>query len=175
MAVPFSRALQIRVLLCTAALYACCATATASPAEDVRRAQALLDSGDVVNAVSLLRRAADQNNGVAQARLADLLRAAHFDQEAIDLYRKSAQQGEAAGEFGLGRMYADGNGVPRDSELALEWYRKAEARNYAPAFDALARAYRSGDLGLTRDLEHAARYDAKAREFQKQPQGGAIK
>lgn len=146
--------------------------AAASPADDVRQAEVSLNSGDVFNAMSLLRRAADQNHGGAQARLADLLHAAEFDQEALVLYRRSAQQGEAAGEFGLGRMYADGTGVPRDAALALEWYRKAEAKNYAPALDALARAYRTGSLGLPKDMERAARYDARAKELQKQQQGG---
>ena len=146
--------------------------AIASPADDVRQAEVSLNNGDVFNAMSLLRRAADQNHGVAQARLADLLHAAEFDQEALVLYRRSAGQGEAAGDFGLGRMNADGTGVPRDAVLALEWYRKAEAKNYAPALDALARAYRTGSLGLPRDLEQAARYDARAKELQKQQQGG---
>lgn len=174
MALLSSRWFPVRGWLPAAALCALGSAAVAGPAEDVQRAEASLGGGDVVAAMSLLRRAADQNHGVAQARLADLLRAAQFDQEALVLYRKSAQQGEAAGEFGLGRMYADGTGVPRDAALALEWYRKAEAKNHAPALDALARAYRTGDLGLAKDLEQAARYDARAREFQKQ-QGGAVR
>lgn len=157
-----------RGLLALAALWAGCAAAVASPDEDVQRAEASLRGGDVFAAISQLRKAADRNNGLAQARLADLLRAAEFDQEALILYRKAAQQGEAAGEFGLGKMYADGVGVPRDAALALEWYRKAEARNHAPALDALARAHRTGDLGLTRDPELAARLDARARELLQQ-------
>lgn len=154
--------------LSLAALCAVCGIAFASPAEDVQRAEASLRGGDVFAAMSHLRKAADQNHGLAQARLADLLRAAQFDQEALILYRKAAQQGEAAGEFGLGRMYADGTGVPRDAALALQWYRKAQARNHVPALDALARAHRTGDLGLAKDLEQAARLDALARELLQQ-------
>jgi TPR repeat protein len=162
-------------VLSLAALCALGGPAIAGPQDDVNQAQASLAGGDVFAAMTLLRRAADQNHAVAQARLADLLRAAQFDQEALALYRNSAEQGEPAGEFGLGRMYADGTGVPRDPALALEWYRKAEAKNHAPALDALARAYRTGDLGFTRDLELAARYDARARESQKQQQREAVK
>jgi len=112
--------------------------------------------------MSLLRKASDANHPLAQARLADLLHAAEFDTEAPALYQRSAQQGEAAGEFGLGVMYANGAGVKRDAAVALAWYRKAEQKNYGPAFDALARAYRTGDLGLAKDLAKAAELDAKA-------------
>lgn len=154
---------------CVLALAGLCAAGTAvqaGPAEDVQQAEASLAAGgDMFNAMALLRRAADQNHPVAQARLADLLHAAEFDKEALALYRKSAEQGEAAGEFGLGRMYADAAGVPRDAALALEWYRKAEKKNYAPALDALARAYRTGDLGLTKDLAQASALEAKIRSI----------
>ena len=153
-----------RCVLTLAALCAFGARVEAGPAEDVKQAEILLRTeSDVFTAMSLLRKAADQNHPLAQARLADLLHAAEFDQEALVLYRKSAAQGEAAGEFGLGRMYADGAGVPRDPVLALEWYRKAEKKNHADTLDALARAYRTGDLGLAKDLEQARALDVRVR------------
>ena len=153
------------VTCCVLSLAALCAAGgvLAGPAEDVQQAESALRSGDVYTAMSLLRKAADQNHPLAQAQLADLLHAAEFDKEALVLYQKSAEQGEPAGEFGLGRTYADGTGVPRDPALALQWYRKAEQKNHAPALDALARAYRTGDLGLTRDLDRANALDVRFR------------
>jgi uncharacterized protein len=145
----------------------------AGPAEDVQKADAALLQGDLPTAMSLLRRAADQDFPLAQARLGDLLRAAEFEKEAVVLYRKSAERGEPAGEFGLGRALADGAGIRKDPEAALQWYRKAEAKNYGPAFDALARAYRAGSLGLPRDLEKAREYDQRAQSLAKAP--GAAK
>lgn len=156
------------VARCVLSLAVLCAFGTrveAGPADDVQQAETSLRSGDVFTAMALLRKAADQNHAVAQARLADLLHAAEFDKEALALYRKAAEQGEAAGEFGLGRMYANGSGVPRDAALALEWYRRAEKKNHAPALDALARAYRTGDLGLAKDLEQASALDARVRSL----------
>ena len=153
-------------VLSLTAVFAFAPRAEAGAAEDIERAESSLRAGDVVTAFSLLRKAADQNHPGAQARLADLLRAAEFYQEALALYRKAAEQGDAAGEFGLGRMYADGLGVPRDPAVALDWYRKAEKKNHAPALDALARAYRTGDLGLARDLERAGALDARVRGLQ---------
>lgn len=135
--------------------------AEAGSTEDLREAETAAGAGDVYTAMSLLRKAADQNHPVAQARLADLLHAAEFYADALDLYKRSAAQGEAAGEHGLGVLYANGHGVKRDEALALEWYRKAEKKNFPPALDALARAYRTGSLGLARDLAAAADLEAR--------------
>lgn len=152
-------------VLALAALGAFGTSAQAGPAEDIQQAEAALATGDVFAAMAVLRRAADQNHPLAQARLADLLHAAEFDTEALVLYRKSAEQGEAAGEFGLGRMYADGAGTPRDPVQALEWYRKAEKKKHPQTLEALARAYRSGDLGLSKGVEQANALDAEARSL----------
>ena len=81
---------------------------------------------------------------------------------AVVLYRKSAERGEPAGLVGLGRAHADGAGVPQDPARALELYRQAEQQNYGPAYDALARAYRTGTLGLPLDVQQAEAYQRKA-------------
>ncbi len=154
------------VARCVLSLVALCAVGTrvnAGPAEDVMQAEVSVREGDMLTAVALFRKAADQGHGVAQARLADLLHAAEFDKEAVVLYRKAAEQGEAAGEFGLGRMYADGIGVAKDPVLALEWYGKAAKKNFPEALEALARAHRAGDLGLTRGPDEANALESRAR------------
>jgi TPR repeat protein len=133
--------------------------------QQVAEADALLRQGDLPGAMALLRKAADAQDPVAQARLGDLLRSAEFEAEAVVLYRKSAEQGEAAGEYGLGRAYADGAGVKKDPALALDLYRKAEQKNFAPALSALAKAYRTGTLGLAADVEKARTYEQKAAEL----------
>jgi TPR repeat protein len=135
----------------------------AGPAEDYAKASDALKIGDLPTGMSLLRQAAAGNHAKAQAQLGDLLRAADFNDQAIELYRKSAAQGEPAGEYGLASAYAEGMGVKKDPATALEWYRKADQKDYAPAVDALARAYRNGGLGLTRDPEQASKYEERAR------------
>jgi uncharacterized protein len=133
----------------------------AGPAEDVQKADAALRGGDLPTAMALLRSAADQDHPLAQARLGDLLLAAEYEKEAVALYQKAAAKGEPAGWFGLGRALADGVGIAKDPAAALELYRKAEQKNYAPALDAIARAYRSGALGLPKDLQKAREYDQR--------------
>jgi TPR repeat protein len=157
---PRPHSVAVLAMLCALA-----AGVHAGPSEDLRDAEAAAGAGDVATAISLLRRAADRNHPVAQARLADLLHAAEFDAEALDLYRRSAAQGEAAGEFGMGVMYANGAGVKRDDALALEWYRKAEKKDFPPALDALARAYRTGTLGLPKDAARAAELETRSQSL----------
>jgi hypothetical protein len=147
----------------------------AGPAEDVAEADAILASGDLPTAMTLLRKAAAQNHPTAQARLGDLMRLAGFEAEAVELYRKSADQGDPAGEVGLGRAYADGAGIKQDPAAALELYRKAEKKNYGPAFDVLARAYRTGTLGLPRDPEQARTYEERARALAQAGGKGAVR
>jgi TPR repeat protein len=134
----------------------------AGPREDTIAAENAIRVGDVVGAMATLRRLADEGYAPAQARLADLLYAAEFYGEALTLYRKAAEQGAPGGDYGLGRSYADASGVERDPARALEHYRKAAAKNHWQAFDALARAYRAGDLGLPRDLAEAQAMEQRA-------------
>jgi TPR repeat protein len=150
----------IPILIAAACL---AATVHASPAEDVKKADAALLVGDLPTAMIMLRKAADANHPGAQARLGDILRAADLEKDAVIYYLKSAAAGDPAGQVGLGRALADGAGIGRDPVRALELYRKAEQQNYGPAYDQLARAYRVGDLGLAKDLAKAAEYDAKAK------------
>lgn len=144
------------------------ALAHADPKQDTERAEASFRSGDLITAMTLLRKAADQGYAPAQSRLADLLDAAEQDAEAVALYRKAAEQGDAAGEYGLSRMMVSGEGMTRDPQQALALLRKAVERAHVPAVEALARAYRAGSMGLPRDLQEAARLEAQARSLRTQ-------
>jgi TPR repeat protein len=58
--------------------------------------------------------------------------------EAAKWMRKAADQGLAAGQFGLGSMYAHGRGVPQSEAEAAVWYRKAADQGDTPAMNNLA-------------------------------------
>ena len=45
--------------------------------------------------------------------------------EAAKWYRKAAEQGRAEAQYGLGELYANGNGVQQDNSQALTWFTKA--------------------------------------------------
>jgi TPR repeat protein len=155
-----------RCILWMGALFAAAAV-WAGPAEDVQQAETAYMAGDLPAALSLLRKAADQDYPPAQAKLGDLLRIAGYEAEAVEVYKKAAAKGDPAGEVGLGRAYADGAGIAKDPAKALELYRKAQEKNHGPAFDMLARAYRTGTLGLPKDPVQAKAYEDKAAELAK--------
>ena len=60
--------------------------------------------------------------------------------KAAELYRKSADQGYAEGQYHLGMCYYFGKGVPRDRAEAVKWFQKAALRGHTEAaelFEAL--------------------------------------
>ena len=44
-----------------------------------------------------------------------------------------AKQGDAFAQFGLGLMYADGQGVPQDYKTSVKWYKLAADQGRAKA------------------------------------------
>lgn len=57
----------------------------------------------------------------------------------LGVYRPLALEGQSFAQFEMGRMYENGQGVPRDLETARAWYRRAAAQNDRNAVAALAR------------------------------------
>jgi len=54
---------------------------------------------------------------------------------AVAIWRPLADAGDGDAQFNMGQAYKLGNGVPADSAVALEWYRKAAAQGHARAED----------------------------------------
>ncbi|KAF9155886.1 copper transport protein ctr1 [Actinomortierella ambigua] len=54
-------------------------------------------------------------------------------QDIFGLYSRGAEQGYAAAQHSLGRMYERGLGVSQDARKAIEWYSKAAARGHTDA------------------------------------------
>ena len=49
---------------------------------------------------------------------------------AADWYIKAANNGNAAAQDSLGRLYEFGDGVEQNDEVAMHWYRMAAKQNY---------------------------------------------
>jgi len=71
-------------------------------------------------------------------------------QEALELWRRLASQGDPGAQFRLGYLYATGQGAPQDQGLALTWYRKAAELGHAKAQYNLGIAYLKGN-GIEKD------------------------
>ena len=69
---------------------------------------------------------ANKGDAAAQCWVGSVYRHSENHNEAIKWYRKAADQGNASGQFILGLMYANGEGVPeKNIEKAIKWYRLA--------------------------------------------------
>jgi uncharacterized protein len=80
----------------------------------------------------------------------------------MDLYGlPQAAKPDSLAMIGIGRMYAQGRGVPRDDSAAMSWYAKALHTKDPVAAQVLAGMYRSGD-GVPKDEDRAAELEALA-------------
>ena len=114
-------------------------------------ARAAAAKGDPRAGYFLARQYAD-GNGVPQ----DYSKAAEY-------LRKSAEQGYAPAQTGLGSCYAHGEGVKQDYTEALRWYRKAAAQEDSLAEYCLGYACAHGK-GAPKDIEAAVSWWQKSAE-----------
>lgn len=77
--------------------------------------------------------------------------------QAIKILQPLAAQGNLIAQFGLGWMYANGQGVTQDYPAAVQWYRLAAAQGNAGAQFNLGWMYANGQ-GVTRDYQAAAQW-----------------
>ena len=88
--------------------------------------------------------------------------------EAVNWYRKSAEQGHAGGQANLGYMYRNGFGVTKDYIESVKWYRKSAEQGDAVGQVNLGYMYRNG-FGVTQDYVEAVKWYRKSAD-----QGNAV-
>ncbi len=69
---------------------------------------------------------------------------------AFQEWRSLSEQGNAAAQYQLGRLYAAGEGTKQDPAEALRWFRRSAERDYPLAQYVLGVAYQEG-LGVAPD------------------------
>ena len=83
---------------------------------------------------------------------------------ALREWKPLAEQGHAEAQFSLGRMYANGQGVPQDDKAAAQWYRlAAEQGNARAQAGGPGWMYRKGK-GVPQDDKVAAQWYRLAAE-----------
>lgn len=137
--------------------------AFADPKEDTEQAEKEFARGNLVVALTLWKKAAEQGYAPAQVRMGDMLDKSDDDADAVEWYRKAAAQGEAAGEFGLGEMYGKGEGVKRDYEQARKYIGSAAEKGHLLAMLVMRDMYKSGGMGVAVDLAKSEEWSAKAK------------
>ena len=63
---------------------------------------------------------------------------------ALRLYKKAANRGHPAAQFGIGRMYLNGQGAKKNPSLGLRWVNLSARKNYPPALALLGDFYWKG-------------------------------
>lgn len=133
------------------------------PEKLVEQAKRYFDQEDIDKGIKLYAQAAELNYTPAQVHMGILADESQFFEEAFGWFLMAASQGDAAGQFNLGRMYTAGTGIEKDPVKALYWFKRSAAKNHLPAVKAMADGYRTGWNGLVKvDLDQAAALDAKA-------------
>jgi TPR repeat protein len=84
--------------------------------------------------------------------------------QAASLLGQAAGEGDVPAMFLYANLLRSGQGVPRDETHALALYQRAADADYAPAIQALALAWRYGELGLQADASQSRLMDHEAAE-----------
>lgn len=84
-------------------------------------------------------------------------------EQALECFRKAAEQGHADAQYHLGDCYYYGYGVEEDDTQAVEWYRKAAEQGHTDAQYALGECYNYG-CGVDKNDERAVEWYRKAAE-----------
>lgn len=114
--------------------------------------------GDMIAAMRHYHVAAEAGIPLAQAKLGYIYDQSNDDEKAVYWYREAAMQQHPDGEFGLGEMYAKGEGVEQDFDVAVEMYMRAAVGGHAQARRVLANAYERGTLGREASQAEALRW-----------------
>lgn len=118
--------------------------------------------GNLIKAMQLLERSATEGYAPAQTTLAYILDAAEMDAQALRWYQQAADARDAAGLFGLGGMYAKGEGAKKDPLKAGQLIKQAAQLEHVQAMRVYAHALEHGQLGFDNAPQHAAEWYLKA-------------
>ena len=140
-------------------------TLQADARSDGERGIAEYRQGNLIEAMEWLQKSAAAGYTPAQTTLAFILDAAEDDEAAFRWYLAAADKNDAAGLFGLGSMYAKGEGTAKDPGKAGELIRQAAELEHVQAMRVYANALELGQLGFATDPAAAAAWYLKAADL----------
>ncbi len=119
-------------------------------------------NGNLIDSMALLEESAMAGYIPAQTTLAFILDAAEEDDAAFRWYKIAADANDGEGLFGLGGMYAKGEGTTRNPQKAGQLIRRAALLEHRQAMRVYAHALEHGQLGFKIAAEQAAEWYQKA-------------
>lgn len=143
-----------------AAAYAQCQSASSAGetlatfqlSEMTRRGEGV--AANAANADVLLQRAADGGDPRAQAALGFARLQSRQDAQALDLFRRAADQGFLDAQVALGDLYRTGRGAERDDQEAMRWYQSAAEGGSPAGLRSVGVLYETG-AGVGQDYARA--------------------
>ena len=77
--------------------------------------------------------------------------------EAVRLYRLSAEQGNAGAQYNLGLMYDNGKGIEQNYKEAMKWYQLAAGQGNSFGQNSVGGLYANGQ-GVLQDYKEAMKW-----------------
>ena len=99
----------------------------------------------------------------SNAAIMDQTNEKQSSEQKVNELRQAAEQGDAAAQYTLGRLYELGRGVPKDEAKAAHWYRKAAEQGHMEAQYSFGLSYHKG-IGVPQYHAEAAKWYRKAAE-----------
>ena len=122
---------------------------------------------DEIEAVKWYRKAAEQNNPLAQNSLGSCYLngtgVPKDETEAVKWYRKAAELDQSAGQFNFGLCLFQGIGIRKDKSEAVKWLHKAAEQGLDLAQTYLGFCYEDGS-GVSKDAIEAVKWYRMAAE-----------
>ena len=118
--------------------------------------------GNLIESMLLLEKSAGKGYAPAQVTLAYILDKSEQDTQALHWYQQAANNNYPAGLFGLGNMYATGEGTEKDPQKAGQMIEKSALLGHLPAMRAYAYALEYGQLGFSQNNSSAAEWYLKS-------------
>lgn len=150
------RRLASALFLCAAVAVTCAHSQTAKALYEEGLAH--YNSGDMVEAADVLRRAAEAGEPRAMNHLGHMAQDGLGGPEdpgaAFAWYRQAAEAGDAYGLLNMGAVYREGLGVSQDDAEAVKWWRRAADAGSVEALTNLGFMYQHG-LHVPRDEKRA--------------------
>lgn len=94
--------------------------------------------GDVVSAMTTLKKAVESGHAPSQWLYGYILDGTDEDAEAVEYYRKAAVQNHPPAQFSLGAAYLSGEGVKQNPEEGHKWIRLAAENGHGAAINQMA-------------------------------------
>ena len=152
----------VKIILIFCSLVVASSLALSDAKTDGDKGIAEYRKGNLIESMLLLEKSAGKGYAPAQVTLAYILDKSEQDTQALHWYQQAANNNYPAGLFGLGNMYATGEGTEKDPQKAGQLIKQSALLDHVPAMRAYAYALEYGLLNFNQNSSSALEWYLKA-------------